>query len=86
MGKVIEDEVASSKALGYNLGIKLIRGAYLNEERALAKKLGKESPVWDTMEQTHECYNKCLKLVLENLGPQGVIILASHNKDSIDIA
>ena len=29
-------EVRSSKAFGYNLGIKLIRGAYMNEERELA--------------------------------------------------
>jgi hypothetical protein len=36
MGQTIRDEVATSKILGYNLGIKLIRGAYMNEERELA--------------------------------------------------
>lgn len=36
MPQVIRDEVATSKVLGYNLGIKLIRGAYMIEERKLA--------------------------------------------------
>ena len=36
MSQVIQDEVAASKALGFNLGVKLIRGAYMSEERALA--------------------------------------------------
>ena len=36
MTQTIRNEVATSKILGYNLGIKLVRGAYMNEERALA--------------------------------------------------
>jgi proline dehydrogenase len=40
MATVIPMEVAAAKALGYNLGVKLIRGAYMNEERQLATKLG----------------------------------------------
>jgi len=47
------------------LGIKLIRGAYMNEERELAN--GKESPVWDTIEDTHASYNNCLKTIISNL-------------------
>jgi hypothetical protein len=40
MGKILKLEVAASKALGFNLGIKLIRGAYMVEERSLAEKHG----------------------------------------------
>jgi proline dehydrogenase len=36
MAKVIPDEVELSKVMGYNLGVKLIRGAYMTEERELA--------------------------------------------------
>ena len=41
MPRVVFQEVECSKALGYNLGIKLIRGAYMTEERDLAKEKGK---------------------------------------------
>ena len=37
---LIPMEIKCSKLYGYNLGIKLIRGAYMNEERELAKKHG----------------------------------------------
>ena len=57
MKAVIPLEVHRAKRLGYNLGIKLIRGAYMNEERRLAEKENKESPVWETIEDTHLCYN-----------------------------
>jgi proline dehydrogenase len=47
MEKVIPMEVRASKFLDYNLGIKLIRGAYMMEERGLAAEQDRESPVWD---------------------------------------
>lgn len=86
MTQVIKDEVACSKALGYNLGIKLIRGAYMSEERALAAEAGVPSPVWDTIEQTHECYDKCMAHVLHNLEEKSLLFVASHNADSIEMA
>jgi proline dehydrogenase len=78
--------VATSKALGYNLGIKLIRGAYLNEERSIAAANGLESPVWDELQQTHDCYNSSMLHVIENLTPQGMLMVASHNADSVELA
>lgn len=67
MAQVIPMEVAASKALGYNLGVKLIRGAYMNEERTLAAEQGVESPIWDDIEATHKCYNTCMEHVIMNM-------------------
>lgn len=53
MRDVIPMEVRASKELGYNLGLKLIRGAYMNEERQLSEEQGTASPVWDDIESTH---------------------------------
>jgi hypothetical protein len=39
----------------------------MNEERELAKELGYESPVWESIEDTHNCYNSSLKYILENV-------------------
>lgn len=57
MQHLVPLEVATAKKLGYNMGLKLVRGAYMNEERDLAQKYGYESPVWDTIDETHKCYN-----------------------------
>lgn len=67
MSNVIPLEIEASKALGFNLGVKLIRGAYMNEERKLAEEGGYSSPVWDSIEETHECYDECMRAVIENM-------------------
>lgn len=57
MANTIPMEVRASQEYGYNLGIKMIRGAYMDEEREIAARNGVESPVWDSIEDTHTCYN-----------------------------
>lgn len=86
MKKVITDEVACSKALGYNLGVKLVRGAYMREERSIAASKGIESPVCDTIEDTHASYNWCMEHVLHNLDEDSLLMIASHNFDTIEKA
>lgn len=60
-------EIKCAKIFDYNLGIKLIRGAYMNEERELALKHGYESPVFETIECTHKNYNQNLDLVIRSM-------------------
>jgi proline dehydrogenase len=62
-------ELEAAKALEFNLGIKLIRGAYMNEERRLAKEQGYESPIQETIEHTHRNYNTNLQLILNFIRP-----------------
>jgi proline dehydrogenase len=56
------------------------------EERSLAKKHGYESPIWDSLEETHKCYNDAAKLIIENLDGRGMITIASHNFDTVQLA
>ena len=86
MEAVIRREVATSKILGYNLGVKLIRGAYMDEERQLATENGYESPVWDTIEDTHVCYNKSMNHVIDNIDEKSILLIASHNVDTVKMA
>ena len=67
MANVIPMEVKASKALGYNLGVKLIRGAYMNEERELAEAQGLPSPVWDDIESTHLCYDSSMETIISKM-------------------
>ena len=53
MAAIIPLEIKRAKKLGYNLGVKMIRGAYMNEERRLAEEEGRESPIWESIEETH---------------------------------
>lgn len=84
--RVIEDEITCSKAMGYNIGIKLVRGAYMREERAIAASKGIESPVCNTIEDTHASYNGCMQHILQNLGENGLFMIASHNLGTIEKA
>ena len=86
MRQVIQYEIATSKMLGYNLGLKLVRGAYMNEERKLAKENGLESPVWDSIEETHACYNDCMKMAIDNVSTNSMVFVASHNQTTIELA
>jgi proline dehydrogenase len=61
---VIAHEVQCAQKMGYNLGLKLVRGAYMREERELAQQIGLESPVFDTIEETHESYNECMTMAI----------------------
>ena len=86
MAKVIPMEVRAAEQAGFNLGVKLIRGAYMNEERELAEEQGRESPVWDTIDDTHLCYNTNMSLILSHMTEKDCLFVASHNKDTVDLA
>lgn len=86
MASLIPMEIRASQVLGYNLGLKLIRGAYMNEERDLASEQGKESPVWEDIEATHKCYNDNVSAVVKEMKEQDMLFVASHNADSCELA
>ena len=79
----VRDEVAAQKVLGYCLGVKLVRGAYIKEERYLAEKFGYESPCWDDIESTHKSYNGNMTYVMQNLDEKGMMLCGTHNHDSV---
>lgn len=66
----------------YSLGVKLVRGAYIEKENKRAKSLGISSPVCDTKAQTDNQYRQALALGLENL-PKHLCIIATHNEPDI---
>ena len=79
-------EIECATRLGYNIGVKLIRGAYMNEERKIAREQGIESPVQETIEDTHRNYNNNLRLLMSSVGPKDRLFIGSHNNESVDIA
>lgn len=48
-------------------GAKLVRGAYMDQERARAQKLGYEDPINESFEATTEMYQKTLSYLMEEI-------------------
>ena len=65
----IKLEIERCKRVNIGCGMKLVRGAYMEEERLTAEARGYESPVWDTIADTHNAYNTSLRDVLESNDP-----------------
>lgn len=59
-------------------GAKLVRGAYMEKERERAEKLGYESPIHPTKEETDNAFNQALGFCIDN--KQRITVLCgSHN-------
>lgn len=73
----------AAEKMGVPMGFKLVRGAYMSSERQLASSLGVESPIHNTIDQTHACFNDCTSFMLEKIASgSGAVIIATHNMDS----
>merc|ERR1719480_493241 len=57
----------------------------MNLERERATQLKYDSPVCETIEDTHEMYHKCLDTLFENIDCSK-FMLATHNQASIEYA
>jgi proline dehydrogenase len=64
------------------LGLKLVRGAYMEKERNLANSLNIDSPICDSKLETDKNFNSGLEFIFNNLNRTS-FVCASHNEDSI---
>ncbi|MDB9882954.1 proline dehydrogenase family protein [Bacteroidia bacterium] len=77
----IENQIAVAKSGNYFLGLKLVRGAYMENERERAIDQGYPSPIQDTKKDTDDDYNSALELCFENKEIMNVMA-GTHNEDS----
>ena len=73
-----------AKEQDYYLGIKLVRGAYLEKERARAKALGIESPICHTKLETDRQFHEGLEFCLKNRSLIAVFA-GTHNEFSTSL-
>ena len=64
------------------LGLKLVRGAYMEKERNLANSINIDSPICDSKLETDKNFNSGLEFIFNNLSRTS-FVCASHNEDSI---
>ncbi|KAM8720038.1 hypothetical protein ACLKA7_006142 [Drosophila subpalustris] len=88
-------DLEQAKRQNFYFGAKLVRGAYMDQERARASALGYADPVNPNYEATTDMYHKtlaeCLRRikVLKDVGDDARkigIMVASHNEDTVRFA
>uniref|UniRef100_H3DCM6 Proline dehydrogenase n=1 Tax=Tetraodon nigroviridis TaxID=99883 RepID=H3DCM6_TETNG len=86
---LVSEALRLSRDEGFCLGVKLVRGAYMDKERKLAEKEGRQDPVHSSWEDTNDSYNASLNVMLDAISqnPERYrIIVASHNEESVRLA
>uniref|UniRef100_A0A3Q3FUV6 Proline dehydrogenase n=1 Tax=Labrus bergylta TaxID=56723 RepID=A0A3Q3FUV6_9LABR len=78
-------DIELSRREGWYFGAKLVRGAYMYQERDRAKEIGYEDPINPDYEATNRMYHKCLEYVLEEIehNRKANIMVATHNEDTV---
>ncbi|XP_026271690.1 proline dehydrogenase 1, mitochondrial isoform X19 [Frankliniella occidentalis] len=87
-------DLEQAKRQNFYFGAKLVRGAYLEQERARAAALGYNDPTCPSFEATSESYHttltECLRRIkdLKSKGKPNMIgiMVASHNEDTVRYA
>lgn len=75
------DLYEDAKKYNYILGVKIVRGAYLEKENDRAEKMGYPTPMQPNIEATHRDYNEALDFCLDHIDYIS-FCNASHNEDS----
>ncbi|WP_243472018.1 proline dehydrogenase family protein [Winogradskyella sp. MH6] len=73
------------KKEGFNIGMKIVRGAYMEKERNRAEEKGYRSPICENKKETDDTFNNTLIYILENLSDISVFI-GTHNEASCYLA
>ncbi len=88
-------DIEQANRQGFFFGAKLVRGAYMEQERARAIELGYEDPINPDYDATSEMYHRCLAECMRRMhelkqsgdDPTKVgIMVASHNANTIRFA
>ncbi|KAL1130254.1 hypothetical protein AAG570_013192 [Ranatra chinensis] len=90
----VSTDLEQAKRQNFFFGAKLVRGAYMDQERARAAALGYPDPINPTYEATSEMYHKtlteCLRrikdLKVKGKPNQIAIMVASHNENTVRFA
>lgn len=65
----------------YPLALKIVRGAYLQEENLIEKR-DNVKLIWNSKSQTDSSYNFNTEKIVNNINSNSLFILATHNNES----
>ncbi|EDP69734.1 proline dehydrogenase [Flavobacteriales bacterium ALC-1] len=74
-----------AKADGFKVGMKIVRGAYMEKERNRAEENGYASPICENKKATDDNFNASMSYILDNLNDISIFI-GTHNEASCYLA
>jgi proline dehydrogenase len=77
----LKDSFEAAELRGFVLGVKLVRGAYMEKERKRAMEMNYPSPIQPDKEACDRDYNAAVAFCIEHLDRIAVIV-ATHNEES----
>ena len=70
-----------AKEKGYHIGMKLVRGAYMEKEAKRAEEKGYKNPICENKQATDDNFNEGLNYMLDNI-TEMAIFAGTHNEES----
>ncbi len=77
----LREEWNEAKEKGYHLGIKVVRGAYMEKERARAERKGYPDPIHPNKEATDQAHDDALRFCMDHLDTIA-LCAGTHNENS----
>ena len=77
----LEKALEVAKFENFKLGVKLVRGAYMEKERKRASEQGYSSPIYSTKKETDDAFDQALNFCMDNLDTI-YLCCGSHNEKS----
>ncbi len=71
---------SKAKEKDFHIGMKVVRGAYMEKERERAEEFGYESPICKDKQTTDDNYNEAIRYMMEH--PKMALFAGTHNEDS----
>jgi proline dehydrogenase len=79
-----KEEIERARQENWFVGMKLVRGAYMEKERERAEEMGYPSPIQPDKESCDKDFNAALKLSIENIDVL-CFCAGTHNEDSSNV-
>ncbi len=77
----LSEAIRLAREQGYYYGVKFVRGAYMEKERARAVRMGYPSPIYPDKMGTDQAFDEALKVAVNNLD-MVALFCGTHNEDS----
>ena len=84
---ILKQDLNLAEKENFTFAAKLVRGAYMEQERRLAAENGHEDPINPNFQATSDMYHRCLDEVVKNMSNRQLgkvrVMVATHNEETI---